>query len=126
MGGRPKRQPADKGDQKEPMKRETLNQERVIEILKGELPSLASRYGVRRIAVYGSYAKGKAKRGSDIDILVDLARPLGLDFVELAQRLEEALGRRVDVATFDCLKRGFHNPRYKHIADDIKKNLIYV
>jgi len=51
---------------------------------------------------------------------------LGLEFVALADRLEKILGRKVDVATYDHYKRSFHNPRYKHIAEEIKKSLIYV
>lgn len=71
-------------------------------------------------------AKGKQKKKSDIDILVDLKKPLGLDFIKLTDRLEERLGKKVDVATFDCYRRSFNNPRYKHIAEDIKKSLLYV
>lgn len=103
-----------------------LSKNKTIELLKRELPFLASEYGVKRIAVFGSYAKGKQKKKSDIDILVDLKKPLGLDFIELADRLEEILGERVDVATFDCYKRSFSNPRYKHIAEDIEKSLVHV
>jgi hypothetical protein len=105
---------------------ELLSQNKTIRILKKELPFLRDKYGVERIAIFGSFAKGKQGRKSDIDILVDLRKPLGLDFVELADRLEEKLGKKVDIATFDCYRRSFNNPRYKHIAEDIKKNLIYV
>lgn len=94
--------------------------------MKKELPYLKDKYGVERIVLYGSFAKGKQKKKSDIDILVDLRKTLGLEFVELADRLEEILGRKVDVATFDHFKRSFNNPRYKHIAEDIKKSMIYV
>jgi len=103
-----------------------LTQKKVIGLLKKELPKLASEYGVRRIAIFGSYAKGEQKKKSDIDILIDIKKPLGLDFVELVDRLGKILGTEVDVATFDCFKRSFHNPRYKHIAEDIKKSMIYV
>lgn len=104
----------------------TSSQYKVIKILRRELPYLKDKYGVEKIALFGSYAKGKQKKKSDIDILVGLKKPLGLDFIELADRLEERLGKKVDVATFDCYKRSFNNPRYKHIAEDIKKSLIYV
>ncbi len=103
-----------------------MPQNKVITLLKKELPFLASKYGIKRIAVFGSYAKGNQKKKSDIDILVDIKKPLGLDFIELADRLEEILGKKVDVATFDCYRRSFNNPRYKHIAEDVKKSLIYV
>jgi predicted nucleotidyltransferase len=70
--------------------------------------------------------KESRKKKSDIDMLIDIKKPLGLDFVELVDRLEKILGTEVDAATFDCFKRSFHNPRYKHIAEDIKKSMIYV
>jgi predicted nucleotidyltransferase len=112
---------------KKQLKRTTvLTREKVISIMKKELPYLKDKYGVERIVLYGSFAKGKQKKKSDIDILVDLRKTLGLEFVELADRLEEILGRKVDVATFDHFKRSFNNPRYKHIAEDIKKSMIYV
>jgi uncharacterized protein len=103
-----------------------LTRKRVISILKNELPLLKERYGVEKIVLYGSFAKGYPKKKSDIDILVDLRRNLGFDFIELADRLEEILGRKVDVATFDHFKQSFGNPRYKHIAEDIKQSMIYV
>ena len=103
-----------------------LSQNQALKILKKELPFLRDKYGVERIAIFGSFAKGKQGIKSDIDILVDLRKPLGLDFIELADKLEEKLGKKVDVATFDCYRRSFNNPRYKHIAEDIKKSLIYV
>lgn len=103
-----------------------LTREQVISILKKELPYLKDKYGVERIVLYGSFAKGSQKKKSDIDILVDLHKTLGLEFVALADTLEEKLGRKVDVATLEHFKRSFHNPRYKHIAEDIKKSMIYV
>ncbi len=103
-----------------------LAREKVISILKEELPSLRESFGVERIILFGSFAKGVQKKKSDVDILVDLRKPLGLEFVALADKLEEILGRKVDVATYDHFKSSFHNPRYKHIAEDIEESLIYV
>ncbi len=111
---------------KQPQKTTVLTREKVISILKKELPYLKDKYGVERIVLYGSFATGTQKKNSDIDILVDLKKPLGLEFVELADRLEEILGRKVDVASYDHYKRSFRNPRYKHIAEDIKESIIYV
>ena len=71
------------------------SREQVISILKKELPKLKDQYGVERIVLYGSFAKGTQKKESDIDILVDIRRPIGLEFVSLADRLEELLGRQL-------------------------------
>ena len=106
--------------------KETRTREQIFQILKNELPYLNEKYGVERIAIYGSFAKGNQRKRSDIDILVQLIKPLGLDFIKLAYHLEKVLKRRVDLATFDTLKRSLENPRYKHIASDIQGTLSYV
>jgi len=103
-----------------------LTKEEVMRILRRELPYLQERYGVEKIAIYGSFAKGSYTTKSDIDILVQLAKPLGLEFVALAYHLEKILGRKVDLATFETLHRSIENPRYKHIATDIQRTLSYV
>ncbi len=103
-----------------------LSREQVISLLKREMSSLKDKYGVEKIVLFGSYAKGTQRSKSDVDLLVSLRKPLGLEFVSLADHLEEILGRKVDVATFDHFKESFHNPRYKPIAEDIRKSMIYV
>lgn len=107
------------------MKR-NLTKDKIIEILRKQFPYLEDRYGVKEIAIFGSFAKNTQRKKSDVDILVKLSKPLGLDFVELADYLEKVLKRKTDVATFECLKNSFNKPRYKHIAEDIERNLIYV
>ena len=99
---------------------------RVINILRKQLPKLRNKYGVEKIAVYGSFAKGTARQKSDVDILVQLTRPLGLEFVQLAFELEKSLGRKVDLATYDTFQQGHTNSRYAHIAADIERTLLYV
>lgn len=105
---------------------EVLSIETIISILKKELPYLKDKYGVEKIVLYGSFVKGTARKNSDVDMLVDIRRPIGLEFVSLADRLEDKLGRKVDVATLSHYKESLGNPRYKHIAEDIKKSMIYV
>lgn len=65
---------------------------------RDEILTIAARYGARNVRVFGSMARGEARPGSDIDLLVDLepGRSL-LDHVGLWQDLEELLGCRVDV-----------------------------
>jgi uncharacterized protein len=60
--------------------------------------------GVSRLALFGSVVRGEAHANSDIDLLIELSRPMGLlAFVGIQQYLEEALGRRVDLVTPDSL-----------------------
>jgi predicted nucleotidyltransferase len=106
--------------------KEPRKKQEIIQLLEKQLPYLREKYGVQRIAVYGSFAKGNQTKKSDVDILVQLAKPLGLEFVELAYHLEKILKKKVDLATFDTLKRSLKSPRYKHIASDIERSLSYV
>jgi predicted nucleotidyltransferase len=106
--------------------KDPLTKEQIFQILRKELPYLNEKYGVERIAIYGSFVKGNQRKRSDIDILVQLIKPLGLDFIKLAYHLEKVLKRKVDLATFDTLKKSLENPRYKHIASDIQGTLSYV
>jgi predicted nucleotidyltransferase len=53
---------------------------------------LRERYGVKEVALFGSFAKGSEGEGSDVDILVELSKSLGLDFVELAYTWRRSSG----------------------------------
>jgi len=105
---------------------EPLTREKILQILRKELPYLREKYGVERIALYGSFVTGNQTGKSDIDILVHLVRPLGLEFIGLSYHLEKVLDRKVDLATFDTLHRSAEKPRYKHIASEIQRTLSYV
>ncbi len=67
------------------------SKEQILRVLRKELPYLRERFGVERLAVYGSFAKGTPKKRSDVDILVQLNKPLGLEFIDLAYYLEKVL-----------------------------------
>ncbi len=98
----------------------------VVKALRRNLPQLRERYGVSRLALYGSFARGKPHSASDVDILVELERPLGLEFVALANDLEKDLGRKVDLATFESLQRTLDHPRNRSIAEEVQRTLVYV
>jgi predicted nucleotidyltransferase len=100
--------------------------EELLRVLKDQLQYLHERYGVDEIAIYGSFTRDAQTDKSDVDIIVRLSRPLGLEFIHLAQYLEEVLGRRVDLATFETLQRSKSDPRRKRIADEIERTLSYV
>jgi len=65
----------------------------------------AAAHGVRRVRVFGSFARGEASPESDVDLLVDLApgRTL-LDLAAFRREVSSTLGVNVDVATEDMLK----------------------
>ena len=99
-----------------------MTQETVIKILKKNLPYLREVFYVKRVALFGSIAKNTYKKGSDVDILVEFTKPIGLKFMDLAEYLEKAIGRKTDILTSEGIK----GIRIKNVARDIMGNLRYV
>ena len=82
-----------------------------VQAIKKQILPILKRQGVTRAALFGSMARGEAKKRSDIDILVKLEKGKTLfDFVGLKLELEERLGKKVDLVTYNSIK-----PRLKDI-----------
>jgi predicted nucleotidyltransferase len=99
-----------------------LTKKEITEILREKYPYLASEYGVKRIGVFGSYAKGLSTEASDIDIIVEFERPIGFRFIEFTEYLENLLGKSVDVLT----PAGIQGIRVDRIARSIEESVVYV
>ena len=99
-----------------------LTREKITNILSEKSGYLAETYGVKRIGLFGSYAKGTYTETSDIDIIVEFETPLGFKFMDFADYLEEILGKPVDVLTVG----GLQGIRIPHIAQSIKESIVYV
>lgn len=95
---------------------------KMVMILQEEKPYLKENYGVKKIALFGSFAKRNHAKTSDIDMVVEFEKPIGLKFVDLAEYLEKRLGRKTDILTND----GIRSIRSRKIAKDIKRSLQYV
>ena len=100
----------------------TLTTEKITSILSEKSEYLAETYGVKRIGLFGSYAKGTQTEASDIDIIVEFDTPLGFKFMEFADYLEEILGKPVDVLTVG----GLQGIRIPHVAQSIRESIVYV
>jgi len=74
-----------------------ISTEHILEFLSDRKSELEHRFGVRRIGLYGSFARGTPDEGSDIDILVELREPKFDHLAGLQLYLEEAFGRKVDI-----------------------------
>jgi predicted nucleotidyltransferase len=60
---------------------------------------------VRSLDLFGSVARNEARADSDVDLLVEFERPIGLfHFFRVQRRLEELLGARVDLVMRDAVK----------------------
>ena len=81
-----------------------MRQREILDILARHRDELRE-YGVESLALFGSVSRGEETAESDVDILVEFFRPVGmLAFIRLQHRLAEILGRRVDLVTLKALR----------------------
>jgi len=99
-----------------------MDKDQIKQILKDNYKVLSNEYGVSRIGIFGSVAKGTMTEESDLDIVVEFRRPIGFKFNNLVEYLENLFEKKVDVITTDGIK----NIRIKEVARNIEKNVIYV
>lgn len=79
---------------------------------------LTKKYPIATMALFGSFSRGDQLENSDIDILIELDGKIGSKFIDLAEELESALGRKVDLISKNGIKPGYFN--------SIEQDLIYV
>lgn len=72
--------------------------------LRNHMALLKHRFKVKRLGIFGSYARNEATPQSDIDILVEFSEPIGWEIVDLQDYLTELLGHKVDLVTIKALK----------------------
>lgn len=91
----------------------------IIATLRQHRPELQSRYGVRRLAVFGSYARGEQGPNSDIDILVTLGdKPLGMGYLALVREIAALFPeQKTDVVSRSALKPGYLAAISKELYD---------
>ena len=88
-----------------------------IDKLKSKIVKILKKYGIKKAGIFGSYARGEQKKNSDVDILVELKKGMGLEFVKLGIELEEKLKKRVDLVSYKYI-----HPKLKNqiLEDEIK------
>ena len=96
--------------------------EKLSTILEEQQAYLSAEFGVKRIGLFGSYSKGTAKEGSDIDLVIEFSRPIGFRFFALVDYLEKILGAPVDVLT----PAGIEGIRVQRVAQEIQESVVYV
>ena len=79
--------------------------EEILSRLREAKQRLQAEFPLRRLALFGSFARGTQVSGqSDVDILVEVEPTIGLGFVTLAERLEQLLGAKVDLVSRRAIK----------------------
>jgi len=77
--------------------------------LKELKPTLMKEFSVSEIGLFGSFSDGTFSEESDIDLLVELEKPIGWKFFSLELYLEKVFNRRVDLVTKSALKEPIKN-----------------
>ena len=89
----------------------------ILEKLREHKPHLQKKYPGSRLGVFGSYARGEATAESDIDIAVEITAPMGLNFVEMADELENLFGIKTDVVPLRSIKAQY--------LSSVQKDIVY-
>lgn len=90
----------------------------IKQILTQLKPELRQKYFVNSIGLFGSIVRDDFTDQSDIDIIVDFSRPVGIEFIDLANYIESKLSKKVDLVSRKGVK-----PKYYH---QIESEIIYV
>ena len=92
---------------------------KIEKILKQHKRGLVEKYKVKEVGIFGSYVKGKQKKRSDIDILVEFEEvPDVFLLIDLEDYLKKLLKKKVDV-----VRKGAVRPELKDI---ILKEVVYI
>jgi len=95
-----------------------MDREEILVRLKDVKPLLAEKYGVKALALFGSYSRGEETESSDIDLFIELSQNKADLFFNCAFILQDLFqSKKVEVVTKDALK-----PQY---YEAIKQDLIY-
>ena len=78
--------------------------EQILKVLCENKDNLQADFKVRKLALFGSYARGEQREDSDVDILADVDPSIGLDFVTLCETIEQLLGVHADVVSSRAIR----------------------
>ncbi len=77
----------------------------IKELLQRHKETFREQYGLKEIGIFGSYVRGEQGAESDLDILIELEKPIGfVRFIRLENALSQLLGVRVEIVTKKALK----------------------
>ncbi|MBT6045290.1 MAG: nucleotidyltransferase [Candidatus Scalindua sp.] len=96
-----------------------MNREEIIDFLTTHKTKFKQNYGLIKIGLFGSYARGENFKDSDIDIVVELIKPDLFYLIGIKQAVEDALGSKVDVVRL-------RDKMNKSLKYRIERDAIYV
>ena len=78
---------------------------KIIQIIQSHKKDLFTQFHVKKISIFGSYARGKQTNKSDLDILVEFSQPVGFfKFMDLEEYLQKLLHTKIDLVTKKALR----------------------
>lgn len=91
-----------------------MNKQYILQKLRHLKPELQVKYGVSELALFGSYSRDEQTLESDIDIMVDFNKPVGIEFFDVVYLLKDAFEKtEVQVVSKKGIKTQYYN-RLKH------------
>lgn len=78
--------------------------EEILARLRAGMPALKRQFPLQGLSLFGSVVRGEASPESDIDIVADVEPSIGLDFISLADKLEELIGHKIDLVSRRAIK----------------------
>jgi predicted nucleotidyltransferase len=90
----------------------------ILSVLRRERARLFTKYGLKSMAVFGSATRDDFRPDSDVDIMIEVERPIGMQFFDLEQDLERIVARKVDLVMRKAVK--------PHYMEYIEPDLRYV
>ncbi len=94
-------------------------QNTTIEIIKELKPELEKRFGIKKLALFGSYARGDNTQDSDIDIaIIEMDQKNGFIIAKANRYISEVFDKKVDIGLLESIR--------PFIRKRIEKELIYV
>ncbi|MCX5844284.1 MAG: nucleotidyltransferase family protein [Deltaproteobacteria bacterium] len=96
-----------------------MNKEDIIRFISSHKAEFEQEFGVKKIGLFGSYVRGEAHEGSDIDIVVELEKPDLFSLIGIKQSVEEAFGNKVDIVRL-------RDKMNKALRNRIEQEAIYV
>lgn len=82
------------------------------------MPELAQKFNVSSLGLFGSYARQDYSLNSDLDIIVDFSKPVGIEFIDLANFLEKKIRMNIDLVSRKGIKEKYFQ--------EIEKDVVYV
>jgi len=93
-----------------------IEKQSILTTLTDAKARLFQKYGIKELAIFGSVSRGEQTEASDLDVLVDFHRTIGIEFIDLAEELEELLNVKIDLVS----RNGIRDKYFQVIKNDLE------